>query len=69
MKLNLEQKAVTVNTNKEIGNREGEVLGIPAGQFQKNGRFGRGEKKNKTKFDFGKNKCTKGQGERNTTNG
>lgn len=45
MKLNLEQKAVTVNTNKEIRNGVGEILGIPAGQFQKNGRFGRGGKK------------------------
>lgn len=63
MKLNLEQKAVTVNTNKEIGNREGEVLGIPAGQFQKNGRFGRGKKKQtKPNLILGKINAQKGKG-------
>lgn len=56
MKLNLEQKAVTVNTNKEIRNGVGEILGIPAGQFQKMGGLGGG---GGNKFDFGKNKCTK----------
>lgn len=45
MKLNLEQKAVTVNTNKEIRNGVGGgILGIPAGQFQKMGGLGGGEK-------------------------
>lgn len=44
MKLNLEQKAVTVNTNKEIRNGVGEILGIPAGQFQKMGGLGGGGK-------------------------
>lgn len=34
----------------------GGILGIPAGQFQKMGGLGGGKK---TKFDFGKNKCTK----------
>lgn len=54
MQLNLEQKAVTVNTKtKESrnGNNGGKVLGIPAGQFQKRGDLGR------EKIDFGKNKC------------
>lgn len=57
MQLNLEQKAVTVNTKtKESRKRQqwgGKVLGIPAGQFQKTGGLGR------EKIDFGKNKCIK----------
>jgi hypothetical protein len=61
MKLNLEQKAVTVNTNKRNW-QQGESLRNSSRSIPKNGRFGRGKK---TNLILGK---INGQEGRNTTN-